>query len=151
MNKQTNGQVNRQTNTLNKLKETKLKKNKKEKEIKRKAIVELYNSTCSSLPHVQKVTERREKAIDKFIKEFSIEQFEQICTKANSSDFLTGINERGWKADFDFMMRIDKATAILEGRYDNKESINHEEKKQETEEEKIARKLRELKGDNIFD
>lgn len=55
----------------------------------------------------------------------------------------------GWKADFDFMMRTDKATAILEGKYDNnKDSIKHEEKHQETEEEKIARKLRELKGDN---
>lgn len=36
---------------------------------------------------------------------------------ANNSAFLTGQNDRGWKADFDFIMRIDKATAILEGKY----------------------------------
>ena len=49
----------------------------------------------------------------------------------------------GWKADFDFLMRIDKATAILEGKYDNKESIKHEENK-ETEEEKNRRRAKEL-------
>lgn len=83
-----------------------IEKNKKEKEeeekkeIKRKRIVELYNSICLSLPHIQKVTEKREKAIDNFIKEFSIEQFKDICTKANSSDFLTGINERRLESRF---------------------------------------------------
>mgnify|MGYP005796865919 CR=1 FL=1 len=28
-----------------------------------------------------------------------------------------GKNDRGWKADFDFLMRVDKATSILEGKY----------------------------------
>ena len=74
--------------------------NKKEKEIKRKKIVELYNSTCPLLPQIKKVTEKREKAIDKFIKEFSIDQFKEICIKANSSDFLTGINERRLESRF---------------------------------------------------
>lgn len=73
--------------------------------------------TCTNLPQVQKLTEKREKAIDKFIKEFTEEQFEQICQIANSSDFLTGQNDRKWKADFDFIMRVDKATNILEGKY----------------------------------
>ena len=50
------------------------------------------------------------------------EQFEEICTKANESNFLTGKNERGWKADFDFILRTDKATSILEGKYDNTKS-----------------------------
>lgn len=30
-----------------------------------------------------------------------------------------GKNDRGWKADFDFLMRVDKATSILEGKYEN--------------------------------
>ena len=44
-------------------------------------------------------------------------QFEEICKKANYSNFLIGNNDRNWKADFDFLMRVDKATAILEGKY----------------------------------
>lgn len=71
------------------------------------------------MPQIQKLTDKRKTTIDKFLKEFTEEQFEQICIKANESDFLTGNNDRKWKADFDFLMRIDKATNIFEGKYDN--------------------------------
>ena len=105
------------------------KKNKNIKEIeeKRIRIKDIYNSVCTNLPQVQKITEKREKAIDKFIKEFTEEQFEQICKIANSTDFLIGKNDRKWKADFDFFMRIDKATNILEGKYSNGNDISAEE------------------------
>ena len=98
---QDNTQGGHTVSTLNKLNKTKRNKTiKEEKEIKRKKVVELYNSLCVSLPHIQKVTEKREKAINNFIKEFTIEQFENICIKANSSDFLTGINERRLESRF---------------------------------------------------
>lgn len=74
------------------------------------------------MPQVQKLTDKRNKAIDNFIKEFTNKQFEQICEIANTSDFLIGENDKGWKADFDFIMRIDKATNILEGKYSSKKS-----------------------------
>lgn len=93
--------------------------NIKEKEYKRIRIKDIYNTNCSNLPQVQKLTDKRKKAIDEFIKEFTEEQFEKICQIANSTDFLIGQNDRGWKADFDFLMRIDKATNILEGKYSN--------------------------------
>ena len=91
--------------------------NRKEIEDKRKRIVEIYNTICTNLPQVQKITKKRETAIDSYLKEFTVEQFEDICNKANSSDFLTGKNNRKWRADFDFIMRTDKSTAILEGKY----------------------------------
>lgn len=99
-------------------------KNRIEQEENRKRIVEVYNRYCTNLPQVQKLTDKREKVIDKFLKEFTIEQFEEICQKANISDFLTGKNDRNWKADFDFLMRIDKATSILENKYSNALSNN---------------------------
>ncbi len=91
--------------------------NRKEVEEKRKRIVEIYNLYCTNLSQVQKLTDKRKKAIDNFLKEFSVEQFEEICKKANSSEFLVGKNDRKWKADFDFLMRTDKATNVLEGKY----------------------------------
>ena len=91
--------------------------NIKEKEEKRKEIVDVYNSICTNLSKIQKVTDKRKKSIDAFAKEFTLEQFKEICEKTNTTDFLIGKNERGWKADFDFLMRIDKATAILEEKY----------------------------------
>ena len=71
--------------------------NRKEIENKRNKIKEIYNTFCTNLPQVQKLTEKREKAIDKFLKEFSEEQFIQICQIANSTDFLIGKNNEGWK------------------------------------------------------
>lgn len=94
--------------------------NGKEVEENRKRIVEIYNLYCTNLSQVQKLTDKRERAIDKFLKEFSIEQFEEVCKKANVSDFLTGKNDRKWKADFDFLMRVDKATSVLEDKYSQK-------------------------------
>lgn len=93
--------------------------NRKEIEEKRKEIKEIYNSICTNLPQVQKLTDKRNKAIDNFLKEFTKEQFLEICKTANCSGFLIGENERHWKADFDFLMRTDKATNILEGKYNN--------------------------------
>lgn len=99
--------------------------NRIEKENKRIRIKDIYNQNCSNLPQIQKLTEKREKAIDKFLKEFTEEQFTEICKIANSTDFLIGNNDNGWKADFDFLMRVDKATNILEGKYSNtKNGIN---------------------------
>lgn len=93
--------------------------NKNIKEDNRKRVVEIYNTYCTNLPQVQKLTDKRNKTIDNFLKDFSIEQLEEICKIANVSEFLTGNNDRSWKADFDFIMRTDKATAILEGKYSN--------------------------------
>lgn len=93
--------------------------NKNIKEENRKKIVETYITYCTNLPQIQKLTEKREKAIDNFLKEFTEEQFKNICKIANSTDFLIGKNDKGWKADFDFLMRVDKATNVLEGKYND--------------------------------
>lgn len=91
--------------------------------------MEIYNLYCTNLSQVQKVTDKREKAIDNFLKEFTIEQFEEICKKANNTAFLIGKNDRKWKADFDFLMRTDKAISILENKYNSQEKSMNEESK----------------------
>lgn len=110
---------NRRTIAPNKNKK-RIEDNRNIKEENRNKIVEIYNTYCANLPQVQKLTEKRNKSIDNFLKDFSIEQFEEICKIANVSEFLIGNNDRNWKADFDFLMRTDKATAILEGKYSQK-------------------------------
>ena len=117
---ETLGLENKTEQNQNKVKESKVKENKiKENKEKKNKIIELYNSICSNLPRIQKITDKRNKSLDKFIKEFTDEEIEEIFVIANNSDFLIGENDRGWKADFDFIMRPDKATAILEGKYNN--------------------------------
>lgn len=86
-----------------------------------------YNEICTNLPKIQKLTTKRKTNIRKFLSEFTLEDFITICKKANESDFMQGKNERNWKADFDFLIKVDKATNILEGKYDNtkKQNENH--------------------------
>jgi hypothetical protein len=112
--------------------------NKNIKEENRNRIVEIYNTYCTNLPQVQKITDKREKAIDKFIENFTEEQFEQICKIANTTDFLIGKNDKGWKADFDFLMRIDKATNILEGKYANDKKVEEKKKYQNYDQRKYS-------------
>lgn len=102
-------------------------------------ITETYNKICTNLSKVSKITDKRKKNIDKFLKQFTVEDFEKICLIANKSKFLIGNNDRGWKADFDFLLREDKATAILEGKY-NGSNISDTE-----------RRINEALGDTSFD
>lgn len=113
--KTTNGQ---QTNNKQITTNKNDKNDKNEKEEKNN-IVEIYNETCTNLPKVSKITDKRKNNIRKFLKEFTIDDFSRICNIANTVPFLIGKNERGWKADFDFLVKPDKATAILEGKYGN--------------------------------
>lgn len=128
--------------------EKELEKKKNKNKVDYNNVIQIYNEKCLKLSKVFKVTEKRKTAISKFLKEFTTDDFRKICDIANNNSFLTGKNDRGWKADFDFLMRIDKATAILEGRYssnnkDDKVQTDHkiEYKEVEMTEEEYIQKL----------
>ena len=81
---------------------------------------ELYNDRCNKLPKARQLSEKRKKAIRAILKKYSLDEIIQVFDKANASDFLTGKNDRGWVADFDFIFREDKFLSILEGKYNGK-------------------------------
>lgn len=85
-------------------------------------IITLYNSICCRLPNVIKLTDKRKKAIGARFKESKndLSVFEALFNKANESDFLCGINDRGWKSDFDWLMNQQNMVKVLEDRYVNK-------------------------------
>ena len=78
----------------------------------------VYNDLCERLPKCKTMTEKRKKLAREFLKVFSQEQWTEVCSIANESAFLYGQNDRGWKADIDFLLRTDKAAKILEGFYE---------------------------------
>lgn len=84
--------------------------------------LELYNST--ELPKVRKLSPKREKGIINICNKFTQEEIETVFNNIKKSDFLNGKNDRGWRADLDFILREDKFIAILEGKYNNKRSYN---------------------------
>lgn len=87
----------------------------------------LYNETCKSLPKCLKLSENRKKHIAARWNEYGgdLETFVTLFTKAEASSFLTGNNDRGWAASFDWLMKPDNMTKVLEGKYDNKGGGNN--------------------------
>lgn len=90
-------------------------------------IVSIFNSVCSELPQVVKITEARKSAIKKIIKENGPENLGTVFDKVSKSDYLNG-HINGWKADFDWILKTNNFIKILEGNYDNKIPKNNEEK-----------------------
>ena len=118
---------------FNNIKIEKENNNSKVDEGKPKQIIDLYHQICTSLPKVVKLTESRKKSINARFKEgITLEMFKEAFTKAQNSSFLTGNNDRGFKADIDFLINANSLTKTLEGKYDNRNSKinnNNENKK----------------------
>lgn len=99
-------------------------------------IVDLYHSVCRNFPKIQKLTTSRKNKIAARIKENDfkskkeiIDFFNEIFRKANESDFLSGINDKNWKCDFDWIFENDKNyLKILECRYQNHENRKNDKR-----------------------
>ena len=44
----------------------------------------------------------------------------EVIKKLDQSDFCAGDNDRGWVANFDFLLKPETATKVTEGCYDRK-------------------------------
>ncbi len=88
-------------------------------------IKDLFNSICISFAQVRLMSERRKETVRARVKQYGgVEVFQELFEKAEASDFLKGKNNRGWKADFDWLIKEANMAKVLEDRY-----INPEEKK----------------------
>lgn len=70
---------------------------------------------------MSKLTEKRKKAVKKALPYLDEKGFEGLFEKVARSDFLMG-KTGSWKADFDWLLKPDNLTRVLEGRYDNVEA-----------------------------
>jgi len=53
------------------------------------------------------------------------EHWQAALDRGSHSSFLNGTNDRGWRIDFDFFLKPDTATKILEGKYDDRKSATN--------------------------
>ena len=102
--------------------------NIKEGEISQK-ICEIYNSSCPSLPPVKNMTKKRQRLIATLVSNHSLDEIKKAFAMAEASDFLTGNNDRGWVADFTFLIDEDNFTKLIEGSYKNKPKHTNPKKK----------------------
>lgn len=85
-------------------------------------VVSRFNSICVSLNKVSRMTEPRRKAVQSALQAVGQEKLTELFHKAEASDFLTKRNSSGWKAGFDWLMKPENYTKVLEGNYDNRNS-----------------------------
>ena len=84
-------------------------------------IKNLYHSICISYPKISKFTDKRKSTLKARYEEYdsNIKIFEELFTKAESSDFLKGKKGK-WKANFDWLINCNNMVKVLEGNYENK-------------------------------
>lgn len=87
----------------------------------------LFNKTCIFFKPCSTITKTRLAKIKLLRQQFSLEEIEEVFSKANQSDFLKGKNERAWKASFDWLIDIDNFVKVKEDAFCN--SIHLVEKK----------------------
>ena len=82
-------------------------------------VVDLFHSACPSFSRIVKLTAARKKVIAARWKEYDqgVKPFIQLFNTAEGSDFLKGMNQRKWKATFDWLLKADNMAKTLEGNY----------------------------------
>lgn len=71
------------------------------------------------LPAVRKMTAQRERQLKARLKDSTIEDWQRAFDAIERSPFLRGENDRGWRADFDFLLQPKSFTKLIEGAYDH--------------------------------
>ena len=88
-------------------------------------IKRLWNEICVSYPQLQDIEGARKKAVsERWEQHKSLDTFRELFEKAEASDFLKNASNRGWKADFDWLMKAGNFEKALSGKYDNRPPQN---------------------------
>lgn len=83
-------------------------------------VVQFWNSH-PELPKVKSMSPGRKTALRARMRdEFWQANFRAAVGKVLLSSFCMGESERGWRADFDWMLRPDSVAKLMEGKYDNR-------------------------------
>ena len=105
------------------------KANKPEISNKPQQLADRYNAICTNLPRVVRLTDKRRRAVRLLHdKGYTPEQLDEVFRKAQASSFCTGLNDRHWKADFDWLLNESNLVKVLEGKYDNPAAAKPPEK-----------------------
>lgn len=85
-------------------------------------LLKLWNENKGSLPRAEKLTPARSQKSGIRIKENGSQIYWLgIISRLAASPFCCGENDRGWRADFDFLLKPATHVKVSEGAYDNRE------------------------------
>ena len=72
----------------------------------------------TKIPPVRVLNPKRKEQFSRCLRQFGRDMIRQAVQMAAKCKFLNGDNDRGWRADFDFIFNINKLPRIVEGFYD---------------------------------
>lgn len=100
------------------------------------------NQAGAIIPRCKSCGGKRAGYVKARIREYGLDSVYEMITKASVSDFLNGKNNRGWKANFEWLFLPTNFPKVLEGIYDNK-SIQHNNGNNQSYRKSIAEQQRE--------
>jgi hypothetical protein len=80
----------------------------------------IYEAERGALPHVGRMSEERRRLCQQRLRGgLTMAEFRAAVRRAAATPFLAGTGERGWRANFDWLIANDtNARKVLEGLYD---------------------------------
>jgi len=98
--------------------------------IKNHWLIDLWNQFGAKLPKAHTpISSARLKRIQTRTKDRpDKEQWKSAIIRLSESNFANGLNDRAWVATFDFILQAESLDKILEGKYDNRRSVNNKER-----------------------
>lgn len=84
--------------------------------------IETFSDQASKagLPVPRRVTADRRRKIEARLREHGEDVWSEACRRMASSAFCRGENERGWRADLDFLCQPKSFNGLIEGKYDDR-------------------------------
>jgi uncharacterized protein YdaU (DUF1376 family) len=88
-------------------------------EVRPEHVLEAFNAMAdrNGLPKAKMTAERRRK-LRAFVRRHPIDDITEAISAIERSPFCRGENDRGWKANFDFLLQPTSFTRLTEGTYD---------------------------------
>ncbi len=70
-------------------------------------------------PAIRKITGQRDRQLAARLRDSTLDEWLQAMAALERSAFCRGENDRGWRADFDFLLQPKSFVKLLEGAYDH--------------------------------
>lgn len=94
--------------------------NVKDKGINYQLVADMFNDICISFPKVTKLSDSRKRAIRARLRQYSMDDLKRAFEIAEQSNFLKGVNNKNWSANFDWLMKDNNLAKVLDGNYTNR-------------------------------
>lgn len=87
--------------------------------------VSAYRAAAADVgwPDVRSLSKQRRAALAARLREVGLQGWQDALARARGSPHLTGQNDRGWTASFDFLTRKSSFDRLMEGNYDPRPSF----------------------------